>query len=165
MVDLFEERVAPIPASYADEKEKAKYEIPIIERSIFKKVIQKEFPDLRYRNINDLSTIDDFANKIEKEIQNKEAFFNKALDIIRRITGHPEYTFDSVLLEEYKPQHSEGNKRYSDEANYFIKCQKVYNALAENIYTKVVYHPSAAELERTKNLRELIDIYYRKGNF
>ena len=165
MVDLFEERVAPIPASYADEKEKAKYEIPIIERSIFKKVIQEEFPDLRYRNINGLSTIDDFANKIEKEIQNKEAFFNKALDIIRRITGHPEYTLDSVLYEEFKPHTRFGNQRFSKEANYFLKCQKVYNTLSENMYSKVMYHPSAAELERTKNLRELIDVYYRKGHF
>lgn len=170
MVQLYEEKVARIPTSLfakddADEREKAQYPIPPIERDIFKKIIQAEFPDLRYRNIGGLVSIDDFAVKVEEELQRKEDFFNKALDIIREVTGHPEYTFESVLLEEFKPKQISGSKRLSDEAHYFIKCQKVYNALSEKMYTKIVFHPSAPALEKVTTLRELIDIYYRKGRF
>ena len=169
MVELFEEKVSKVPTIFAfddaDEREKADYPIPPLEREVFKKVLQAEYPDLRYRNIDGLVTIDDFAVKIEEEQQKKENFFNKALDIIRDVTGHPEYTFDSVLLEEFKPSHASGNKRLSEEAHYFVRCQKVYNALSEKMYTKVVYHPSAPALAKAKNLRELIDIYYRKGRF
>ena len=42
---------------------------------------------------------------------------------------------------------------------------KVYNALALKMYTKVVFYPSAPALEKVHNLRELIDLYYRKGQF
>ena len=169
MVELFEEKVSKVPTIFAfddaDEREKAQYPIPPIEREIFKKVLQAEYPDLRYRNINGLTTIDDFAVKIETELQKKEDFFTKALDIIRDVTGHPEYTFESTLLEEFKPSHASGNKRLSEEAHYFIRCQKVYNALSTQMYTTWIYRPSAPALAKAKNLRELIDIYYRKGRF
>ena len=169
MVDLFEEKVAKIPTSFAfddaDEREKALYPIPAIEREVFKKVVQEEFSDLRYRNIDGLVTIDDFAVKIEEELHKKEVFFYKALGTICEVTNHPEYTFDSVLLEEFKPKHTTGSKRLSEEAHYFIKCLKVYNALSTQMYTTWVFRPSAPALKKANNLRELIDIYYRKGRF
>lgn len=169
MVSLFEEKVAKVPTIFAfdsvDEREKAQYAIPAIEREVFKKVVQEEWPDLRYRNINGLVTIDDFAAKIEAELQKKEDFFNKALAIIRDVTGHPEYTFESTLLEEFKPKHITGNKHLSENAHYFIRCQRVYRALSAKMYTKVIFYPSAPTLERASTLRELIDIYYRKGRF
>ena len=169
MVELFEEKVAKIPTAFAfddaDEREKAQYPIPAIERDIFKKVLQAEFSDLRYRNIDGLVTIDDFTVKVEEELQKKEGFFQKALALIQEVTKHPEYTLDSVLLAEFKPKHKTGNKRLSEEAHYFLKCLKVYNALSEKMYTKVTYHPSAPALEKASNLQELIDIYYRKGRF
>lgn len=169
MVDLFEEKVAKVPAIFAfddlDEREKAQYPIPIAERDVFKKVVQSEFPDLRYRNINGLITIDDFAQKVEEELQRKKDFFNKALELIQKVTGHSEYTFGSILYEEHLPTHKEGNARLSDEANYFIICQKVFRALSSQMYTKIIFHPTAPALENAKNLHELIDIYYRKGKF
>ena len=169
MVNLFEEKVSVLPTSFAfddvDECEKAQYPIPAVEREVFKKVLQAEYPDLRYRNIEGLVTIDDFALKVEEEQKRKEDFFNKALAIIREVAGHPEYTLDSFLFEEFKPRYQTGSQRLSDEAHYFIKCQKVYNALAEKMYTTWTFHPSAPALERVRNLRELIDLYYRKGRF
>ena len=169
MVSLFEEKVAKVPTIFAfdnvDKREKAQYAIPAIEREVFKKVVQEEWPDLRYRNIDGLTTIDDFAVKIETELQKKEDFFTKALAIIRDVTGHSEYTLESALLEEFKPKHITGNKHLSENAHYFIRCQKVYNALSEKMYTTWVFHPTAPALEKTRNLRELIDLYYRKGRF
>jgi len=169
MVELFEEKVSKIPLAFAmddtDEREKANYPIPAIEREIFKKVVQTEWPDLRYRRIEGLVTIDDFALKVEEELQRKEDFFTKALGIIRDITGHPEYTLESVLFAECKPKHKKGNKRLSEESNYFVKCQKVYSALSAKMYTTVIFHPSSPALEKAGNLQELIDIYYRKGRF
>ena len=169
MVNLFEEKVAKIPTSFAfddvDECEKAQYPIPAVEREVFKKVLQAEYPDLRYRNIEGLITIDDFAVKVENELKKKEEFFSKALAIIRNVAGHPEYTLDSFLFEEFEPRHLIGNKKLSDQANYFVHCQKVYNALALKMYTKVIFYPSAPALEKVHNLRELIDLYYRKGRF
>ncbi len=169
MVNLFEEKVAKIPTSFAfddvDEYEKAQYPIPAVEREVFKKVLQAEYPDLRYRNIEGLITIDDFAVKVENELKKKEEFFSKALAIIRNVAGHPEYTLDSFLFEEFEPRYLTGNKKLSDQANYFVHCQKVYNALALKMYTKVVFRPSAPALEKVHNLRELIDLYYRKGRF
>ena len=169
MVNLFEEKVAKIPTSFAfddtDEREKVQYPIPAIEREVFKKILQTEYPDLRYRNIEGLVTIDDFALKVEEEVQRKVDFFNKALGIIREVAGHPEYKFDSVLYSEFKPKHTSGPKRLSDEAHYFIRCQKIYNKLSEKMYTKVTFHPSTPALEKAQTLGELIDIYYRKGRF
>lgn len=169
MVNLFEEKVAKIPSAFAfddaDEREKALYPIPPIERELFKKVVQAEFPDLRYRNIDGLITIDDFAVKVEEELKKKEDFFNKALGIVREVSGHPEYTLDSFLLEEFEPRYQTGNKRLSDEANYFVKCQKVYNALSKQMYTKERFYPKSTALENAGNLRQLIEIYYRKGRF
>jgi len=170
MVNLYEEKIATIPMGlYAeditDEREKAKYPIPIIERDLFKKVIQQKFTDLRFRNIDGLISIDDFAVKVEKELKKRKAFFKEALKNIREVSQHPEYTFRSILYAEFKPKHTSGTKRLSDEANYFIKCQKVYNALSAKMYTKVVYHPTAPALAKVHNLYELIDLYYRKGRF
>ena len=169
MVKLFEEKVAKIPSAFAfddaDEREKVLYPIPAVEREIFKKVVQTEFSDLRYRNIEGLVTINDFAVKVEDELKKKKEFFNKALDIIREVAGHPEYTFDSFLFEEFKPRFQNGNKKLSDNANYFVHCQKVYNALTVKMYSNGVFHPSAPALEKVRNLRELIDVYYRKGRF
>ena len=169
MVELFEEKVSKIPLAFAmddaDEREKAQYPIPIVERDLFKRAIQTEWADLRYRRIEGLVTIDDFALKLEEELQRKEDFFAKALGIIRNITEHPEYTLESVLLEEFKPKHTSGKERLSEEANYFVKCQKVYNALSAQMYTTVVFHPSAPAIEKVGNLKDLIDIYYRKGRF
>lgn len=160
LVDLFEEKVANIPG-----ENKPHYKVNPTERHAFKKAIQEAFPDLRYRDIDGLVTIDDFADKVEAEIKKREDFFNKALDLICMVTEHPEYTLDSVLFAEVVPKHQTGNKRLSEEANYFVKCQKVYNALSAKMYTKVVFHPTAPALEKTKNLRDLIDVYYRKGRF
>lgn len=155
LLSLYREKVGPI----AGEND----EIPILERDAFKKAIQLAYPDLRYRNINGLVTINDFANKIEKEQVKKQEFFDKALNIICEVSGHPEYTLDSVLFEECLPQHSEGNKKLSEEANYFIKCQKVYYALAK--MTPRIFTPKSTALENTKNLASLIDVYYREGRF
>lgn len=155
LLSLYREKVGNI----SDENE----EIPIIQRDALKKAIQLAYPNLRYRNINGLVTIDDFANKIEHETAYREEFFTKALELIRRVTGHQEYTFDSFLFEEYEPRYLNGNKKMSDEANYFIKCQKIYQALAR--MNKECFHPSSPKLESVKNLRELIDLYYRRGRF
>ena len=160
MINLFEEKVGKIGKA-----EKALYQIPATKREVFKKAIQLAFPDLRFRHIEGLVTINDFTVKVEKELEKREKFFSKALEIIREVAGHPEYTFDSFLFEEFEPRYQRGNKKLSDESNYFVRCQKVYNALAVKMYHKSVFHPSAPALEKAKNLRELIDVYYRKGRF
>ena len=161
LIDLFEEKVGQIPTEIED---KARYIIPAYDRNDFKKVIQSKWPDLRYRNINGLNTIDDFAVKIEQEIDKKEKFFEKALGIIREVSGHPEYTFVSVLFEEEMPRSTDNNARQSKEANYFLKCNKVYQALGRQMHA-TPFLPNIASLERAKNLKELIDLYYRKGLF
>ena len=155
LLSLYREKVGNI----SDENE----EIPILERDVFKKAIQLAYPNLRYRNINGLVTINDFANKIEREIAKKQEFFAKALNVICEVSGHPEYTLESVLFEECLPQHNEGNQRLSEEANYFIKCQKVYHALAK--MTPRIFNPKSTALENAKNLESLIDVYYREGRF
>ena len=160
LVDIFEEKVAAIPS-----ENKAYYKIGPSERHAFKKAIQEAFPDLRYRVIDGLVTIDDFAVKVEAELKKREDFFNKALDLIRMVTEHPEYTLDSVLFAEALPKHKTGNQRLSEQANYFVKCQKVYRALSAKMYTKVIFHPTAPALEKVKTLHDLIDVYYRKGRF
>ena len=160
MIHLFEEKVGQIK-----KEEKTLYQIPATKREVFKKAIQLAFPDLRYRNIDGLITVNDFIVKAEEELKKKEEFFNKALELIREVAGHPEYSFDSFLFEEFEPRYQSGNKKLSDEANYFVHCQKVYNALAVKMYSKSVFHPSAPALEKVRNLRELIDVYYRKGRF
>ena len=169
MVELFEEKVSAIPVVFEQDDdngdEKAMYPIPVREREPFKKVVQEAFPDLRYRNIDGLVTIDDFAVKVEAELKKREDFFNKALELIRTVSKHPEYDFDSVLFAETLPKHKTEKKRLSEQANYFVKCQKVYRALSAQMYSKVIFHPTAPTLEKTKNLRELIDVYYRKGRF
>ncbi|MBQ8465065.1 MAG: hypothetical protein IJ529_05485 [Alphaproteobacteria bacterium] len=163
LVGLYEDKVAAIPSDFEGPKEN--YVVPAIERERFKKFIQKEFPQLRYRNIEGILTIAQFAQKIANEAFSRHEFFDKALETIRETVHHPEYDFESVLLAEHKPVHLSGSQSLSEQANYFVKCQKVYNALSERMYTKEKFYPKSTALENAGNLRQLIEIYYRKGRF
>lgn len=127
-----------------------------------KRKIQQAYPDLRYHNCGDLKTLGDYIDKAVEEDNFKREFFEKALGIIREVSGHPEYTLDSKLYVEHLHH---GELKESQEANYYANCIPVYKALTKRLYTKVEYYPNPCLLERARNLREVIDVYYRKGRF
>lgn len=124
--------------------------------------IQQLYPDLRYRHCGELRTLGDYINKAIDEDNFKREFFEKALGIISETSGHPEYTLDSKLYAEHLHH---GNVKESQEGNYYVHCLPVYKALTKRMYTKVEYYPNPSLLENAHTLRELIDIYYRKGRF
>lgn len=161
VIELFEEKVCQIPLYLRDEKQS--YKPSLVERELLTKAIRTEYPDLRFCNTETLMCLEEFASRIEQELKKKESFFQTGLDIIRQVSGHPEYTLESRLFEDTIP-HSEGTCRLSEAANHFIRCNKVFSALARGLSLQA-YYPNSVALELAPNLRALIDIYYRKGRF
>ena len=162
IAEIFDERVKTLPHEQAKNvDERMAYRLNSLDCERMKKAIQAEFPDLRFRRTDGLFTLHDFAVKLENQMQKKEAFFDLALSIIRNFSKHPEYTLNSKLFAEDMPKNTEDQ---SGSANYCIKCRPVMSALATRLFT-VPYYPSSSALEKAENLREVIDLFYRRGQF
>ena len=134
-------------------------------REDFKQLLRAVLPDLRISSTQGLITVEDFANYIEKAEEKKKAFFAKGLQIIKEITGDETLTLEDDLYAELRPT-GEGNEYLSSQTRYFVKANKVYNALAEGLKgKKFAYNPPVSLLEKSRTLNGIIDLYYRRGKF
>ena len=111
-----------------------------------------------------LVTVADFANYIEKAEQKKKTFFDRGLQIIREATGNENLSLDDDLYPELRPS-GEGNAYLSAQSRYFIAANRVYNALSAGLKGRFAYYPPVSQLEKCRTLREMIDLYYRRGRF
>ena len=159
VAEIFDTQVKKLPHEQQKElDERMAYRLNSFDSEKLKKAIQREFPDLRFRKTEGLFTLKDFAVKLENQMKKKEDFFELALGIIRKTAKHPEYTFESKLFKEFVPQSSDDQ---SASAIYCIKCRPVVQALATRLFA-VPYYPSSIALEKAKDLREFIDLFYFK---
>ena len=134
-------------------------------REDFKPLLRAVLPDLRISSSEGLITVEDFANYVEKEEEKKKEFFAKGLQIIRDVTGDETLTLEDDLYAELRPT-GEGNEYLSAQTKYFVKANKVYNALAEGLKSKrFAYYPPLSLLEKSRTLAGIIDLYYRRGKF
>ena len=136
-------------------------------RESLKQMLRQVLPDLRISTSLGLVKVSDFAAYVERQEEKKEAFFQKGLAIVREVTGK-EYGLDDDLYSELRPDEAtHGTNEYlSQQCRYFIKSNKVYQALSLGLKgSKKVYYPPVSLLEKAKTIREVIDLYYRRGRF
>ena len=93
----------------------------------------------------------------------KEKFINEVLDVVKKISGHTEYGLGNRLFEELRVRESEPetNARQAEEVKFFMAANKVFSALSQ----KTQYYPPYSVLANAENIRELAEIYYRRGQF
>ncbi len=130
-------------------------------------LLRQVLPDLRISTSLGLVKVSDFAAYIERQEEKKDAFFKQGLVIVREITGK-EYGLDDDLYHELRPDEStHGTNEYlSQQSRYFIKANKVYQALSVGLKgARSAYYPPTSLLEKAKTIREVIDFYYRRGRF
>ena len=130
-------------------------------------LLRQVLPDLRISTSLGLVKVSDFAAYIERQEEKKDAFFKQGLAIVREITGK-EYGLDDDLYHELRPDEDvHGTNEYlSQESRYFLTADKVYRALSVGLKgEKRAYYPPTSLLEKAKNIREIIDLYYRRGRF
>ena len=73
-----------------------------------------------------------------------------------------------VKVHELRPDEDvHGTNEYlSQESRYFLTADKVYRALSVGLKgERSAYYPPTSLLEKAKNIREIIDLYYRRGRF
>ena len=133
-------------------------------REDFKQLLRAVLPDLRISSTQGLITVADFANYVEKEEEKKKTFFAKGLRIIRDVTGNEKLSFDDDLYPELRPS-GEERTYLSEQCRYFIRANKVYSALSKGLDGRAGYYPPVSQLESCRTLREMIDLYYRRGRF
>lgn len=142
-------------------------EVYVQKRESLKQMLRQVLPDLRISTSLGLVTVSDFAAYVERQEEKKNVFFKQGLAIVRDVTGK-EYGFDDDLYSELRPDEEvHGTNEYlSQQCRYFIKANKVYQALSLGLKgARGAYYPPVSRLETAKNLREIIDIYYRRGRF
>lgn len=134
-------------------------------REPFKQLLRGVLPDLRLRSSVGLVKVADFAGYIEKAEAKKAAFFQRGLEIVREITCRPELVLEDDLYAELRPQ-GEGNAYLSAQCEYFLTANKVYTAWAKGLKGNYgAYYPPVSLLEKCRTLRDMIDLYYRRGKF
>lgn len=135
-------------------------------REPLKQLLRSVLPDLRIRNLDGVVTVSDFANYIENAESKKKAFFNQGLQIVREITKNESLSLDDDLYAELRPTNETGNAHLSAQCRYFFKASSVYTALSVGLKGKhQPYYPPTSQLERCGSLKELINLYYRRGKF
>lgn len=136
-------------------------------RESLKQMLRQVLPDLRISTSLGLVKVSDFAAYVERQEEKKETFFQKGLAIVRDVTGK-EYGLDDDLYSELRPDEAtHGTNEYlSQQCRYFIKTNKVFQALSIGLKgEKRAYYPPTSLLEKAKNIKEIIDLYYRRGRF
>lgn len=142
-------------------------EVYVQKREALKQMLRQVLPDLRISTSLGLVTVSDFAAYVERQEEKRDDFFKKGLAIIREVTGK-EYGFDDDLYHELRPDEKVHgtNEHLAQQCRYFLKANKVYQALSLGLKgARGAYYPPVSRLETAKNLREIIDIYYRRGRF
>lgn len=134
-------------------------------REPFVQLMRSVLPDLRISRSDGFIKVADFAQQIENSEAKKRKFFERGLEIVRRVTGNPDYQFEDDLYPDLRPDRQDTKKRLSQEANYFCRANRVYMALAKELNPKNPYYPELTRCEKASNLRDLIDLYYRRGKF
>lgn len=83
--------------------------------------------------------------------------------MVKKISGHTEYGLGNRLFEELRVRESEPetNARQAEEVKFFMAANKVFSALSQ----KTQYYPPYSVLANAENIRELAEIYYRRGQF
>ncbi|CDB53321.1 unknown [Azospirillum sp. CAG:239] len=148
----------------ASENQVMKFEVFPQKREALKQLLRSVLPDLRIYSSVGLVTVADFANYIEKAEEKKKTFFDRGLQIIREATGNENLSLDDDLYPELRPS-GEGNAYLSAQSRYFIAANRVYNALSAGLKGHFAYYPPVSQLEKCRTLREMIDLYYRRGRF
>lgn len=138
-------------------------EIFSIKRENFVRHLRLLFPELRLRNSFGKKTVEDFIDALFAEQIYKEKFINEVLDVVKKISGHTEYGLGNRLFEELRVRESEPetNARQAEEVKFFMAANKVFSALSQ----KTQYYPPYTVLANAENIRELAEIYYRRGQF
>lgn len=122
-----------------------------VKREIFIRRFRNLFPDLRLRNSLGKVRVSDFVDALFAESIYKEKLFNQALEKVRKITNHPEYTLDDVI-------YSEKNRTH---LNFYFDMQPVNKALCELFG----YTPPYCFLASQLTVREKCELLYRRGKF
>ncbi len=148
----------------ASENQVMNFEVFPQKREALKQLLRSVLPDLRIYSSLGLVTVADFADYIEKAEKKKKAFFDKGLQIIRDVTGNEKLSFDDDLYPELRPSGEECTY-LSEQCRYFIRANKVYSALSKGLDGRAGYYPPVSQLESCRTLREMIDLYYRRGRF
>lgn len=134
-------------------------------RETLKQQLRKALPDLRLRSSDGLVRVSDFAEYIERAETKREGFFQKGLEIARLICEDAGLTLNDDLYAELRPQ-GEGNAYLSAQCVYFLEASKVYNAWSQELKGDYYpYYPPVSLLEKCRTIREMIDLYYRRGKF
>ncbi len=136
-------------------------------RESLKQMLRQVLPDLRISTSLGLVKVSDFAAYVERQEEKKNAFFKQGLAIVQEVTGK-EYGLDDDLYSELRPDEEvHGTNEYlSQETKYFLHANKVYQALSLGLKgSKRAYYPPVSLLEKAKNIRWIIDLYYRRGRF
>lgn len=138
-------------------------EIFSIKRENFVRHLRLLFPELRLCNSFGKKTVKDFIDALFAEQIYKEKFINEVLDVVKKISGHTEYGLGDRLFEELRVRESEPetNARQAEEVKFFMAANKVFSALSQ----KTQYYPPYSVLANAENIRELAEIYYRRGQF
>ena len=105
---------------------------------------------------------------MEKEEDKRTPFFQKGLEIARQMTGNNALTLEDDLYAELRPreEHHGTNAYLSEQCRYFVQANKVYTAWANGLKGRHwAYYPPVSALEKCRKLRDMIDLYYRRGKF
>ena len=84
------------------------------------------------------------------------------------MTGHNALTLEDDLYAELRPreEHHGTNAYLSEQCRYFVQANKVYTAWANGLKGRHwAYYPPVSALEKCRKLRDMIDLYYRRGKF
>lgn len=151
-----------------DENQLLNLEVFPQKREPFKQLLRNVLPNLRLRSSYGLVTVADFAGYVEKEEDKRTAFFQKGLEIARQMTGNNALTLEDDLYAELRPreEHHGTNAYLSEQCRYFVQANKVYTAWANGLKGRHwAYYPPVSALEKCRKLRDMIDLYYRRGKF
>ena len=140
-----------------DENQLLNLEVFPQKREPFKQLLRNVLPDLRLRSSYGLVTVADFAGYVEKEEDKRTAFFQKGLEIARQMTGNNALTLEDDLYAELRPREEHhGTNAYLSEHTAWA------NGLKGRHWA---YYPPVSALEKCRKLRDMIDLYYRRGKF
>lgn len=131
-------------------------------RETFVRRLRQQFPTLRLRNSNGKITVEDFVDALFAEQCYKDVFYWETLELIKKVSGR-EYTLQDRVFADLLPDESlsDTNARQSESVIFFISFNKVLRALER----KNNYYPAYSQAENCKNIAELAEMFYRRGQF
>lgn len=132
-------------------------------REAFVRRLRQQFPALRLRNSNGKVTVEDFVDALFAEQCYKDVFYWETLELVKRVSGHQEYTLQDRVFADLFPDETitATNVRQSQSVIFFLAFNKVLNALER----KNNYYPAYSLAAGCKNIAELAELFYRRGQF